>query len=592
MWRVGCCRSISTVRIQNLVQSETRLALSRYRAEHRTFCVNSQHLRMSSASPLEAEASFISESSHTPGRVHPVSHEVVASGSYATSIEPHRRFDEGDIISVAPMMEWTDRHYRFLVRLLSKRIRLYTEMVVENTLRYSPLADAYLRFHPSEHPIACQIGGSDPANLAAAARMVEAAGYDEINLNCGCPSPKVAGKGCFGAALMKDPALVRDCVAAMRAAVSIPVTVKCRLGVDALDTYEHFTAFLRIVSESGVTHFLVHARKAFLKGLDPKANRTVPPLRYHWVQRAALEFPHLRISINGGITTLEQMEQLLSLQRRGPALVFPPLPTWPNKGERGEGKEGKDERGSRPASPAADGEDCCPASSDAPAAAPLAPASTSNSYIQDARPAGERYAVEDEEAYRARMYAAWRTEKVRRAAHDAVVGRIPPEQFYEGVGQGPLVLPAGQGRGQEGTAAQAQGGEGRVRYGTREHVLDSVMIGRAAYNSSWMLSDVDRRLFGVANPGHSRREILELYCQYAEGLLQAVPEAEKGMLMHRPFELAKPLFGLFAGEYGCGKFRLALIKALTEGDKLPFREALSRACTCLPAEVLDERPPV
>ena len=179
------------------------------------------------------------------------------------------------------MMEWTTTHYRVFMRLLSRRTRLYTEMYVANTLLHSPHAAAFLRFSATEHPIALQLGGSDPDALARAARMGEDAGYDEVNLNCGCPSPRVAGKGAFGAALMFSPELVRDCCAAMSRAVSIPVTVKCRLGADGMNSYEEFASFVATVASggSGVTHFIVHARHCILKGLDPKANRTIPPLR-------------------------------------------------------------------------------------------------------------------------------------------------------------------------------------------------------------------------------------------------------------------------------------------------------------------------
>jgi tRNA-dihydrouridine synthase len=222
------------------------------------------------------------------------------------------------------MMEWTDRHWRFFLRLLSKRTVLYTEMVVDSTLKFSGKAEAYLRFNPEEHPVVCQLGGSNPEWLAEAAAWVDRAGYDGINLNCGCPSPRVAGRGAFGAALMFEPELVRDCVVAMRRALTrdIPITVKCRLGADKMDSYASFAHFLRVVSSGGCRHFIVHARKCLLKGLSPKDNRTIPPLRYHWVQRAALEFPHLQIGINGGVNSLNDAAALLLLRRSTPR---PPL---------------------------------------------------------------------------------------------------------------------------------------------------------------------------------------------------------------------------------------------------------------------------
>ncbi|KAK9861204.1 hypothetical protein WJX84_007819 [Apatococcus fuscideae] len=184
-------------------------------------------------------------------------------------------------LSVAPMMDWTDVHYRQLARLMSKHTWLYTEMVVDSTIIHNPNTDKFLWFPQEQHPIACQLGGSNPELLAKAARMVAQYGYDEINLNCGCPSDRVAGAGCFGAALMLRPETVAECAAAVNAATPTPLTIKCRLGVDSVDSYESLCNFVRVVSErSGVLHFIIHARKCLLKGLNPHQNRTIPPLRY------------------------------------------------------------------------------------------------------------------------------------------------------------------------------------------------------------------------------------------------------------------------------------------------------------------------
>ncbi|KAK2078715.1 hypothetical protein QBZ16_003555 [Prototheca wickerhamii] len=219
------------------------------------------------------------------------------------------------LLSVAPMMDWTDLHYRQLARLISRHTWLYTEMVVDKTLLHNPDHDRFLWFPPEQRPIVCQLGGSDPASLAAAARIVAAYGYDEINLNVGCPSDRVAGAGCFGAALMLRPELVAECCAAMAAAVDIPVTVKCRLGVDDRDSYDNLVRFVHTVStQSPVTHFIMHARKAHLKGLNPHQNRTVPPLRYHWVWALKRDFPHLTFSLNGGVPDLEAVEAALRAQ--------------------------------------------------------------------------------------------------------------------------------------------------------------------------------------------------------------------------------------------------------------------------------------
>jgi tRNA-dihydrouridine synthase A len=221
--------------------------------------------------------------------------------------QPHiplnRRF------TVAPMMDWSDTHCRYFWRLLSKNAVLYTEMVTTGALIHGD-RERFLRFDPSENPLALQLGGSDPAALADCARMAEDRGYSEVNLNCGCPSDRVQN-GMMGACLMAKPELVRDCVDAMRRAVSIPVTVKHRIGIDDMDDYKGLNGFVDIVAGSGCTTFIVHARKAWLKGLSPKENRDIPPLQYDHVFRLKQDFPDLEIIINGGITTLEQCQQLL-----------------------------------------------------------------------------------------------------------------------------------------------------------------------------------------------------------------------------------------------------------------------------------------
>ena len=212
-------------------------------------------------------------------------------------------------LSVAPMMQITDRHHRVLMRTMTRRTLLYTEMVTTGALlRGDP--DRFLACLPFEHPVAIQLGGDDPSSLATCARMAEEAGFDEVNLNVGCPSPRVA-KGSFGACLMKDPDRVAEAVAAMRATVAVPVTVKNRIGVDELDTYEHLAAFVGRVAEAGCDRFIVHARKAWLSGLSPKENRTIPPLRYVDVHRLKAEFPHLAVEINGGFRDLESAREQL-----------------------------------------------------------------------------------------------------------------------------------------------------------------------------------------------------------------------------------------------------------------------------------------
>jgi tRNA-dihydrouridine synthase A len=209
------------------------------------------------------------------------------------------------IFAVAPMMDWTDRHCRYFHRLLAPHARLYTEMVTAPAVLHGDRA-RLLGFDASEHPVALQLGGADPRELAAAARIGADLGYDEINLNVGCPSDRVQS-GRFGACLMREPALVADCVAAMRASVSIPVTVKCRLGVDEQDEYADLAHFVAEVSRTGCTVFVVHARKAWLEGLSPKENREVPPLNYARVYRLKEEFPGLTIVVNGGVASLDDV---------------------------------------------------------------------------------------------------------------------------------------------------------------------------------------------------------------------------------------------------------------------------------------------
>lgn len=204
-------------------------------------------------------------------------------------------------LSVAPMMDWTDRHCRFFHRLLSQRALLYTEMVTTGALLHGDVR-RLLRFNAEEHPVALQLGGSEPGDLARCARLGEQWGYNEINLNCGCPSERVQ-RGAFGACLMAEPALVADCVKAMCDAVSLPVTVKHRIGIDREERYGFVRDFVGTLSEAGCSVFLVHARNAWLQGLSPKENREVPPLRYEMAWRLKQDFPALTIVVNGGITS-------------------------------------------------------------------------------------------------------------------------------------------------------------------------------------------------------------------------------------------------------------------------------------------------
>ena len=208
-------------------------------------------------------------------------------------------------VCVAPMMDWTDRHCRYFHRLLTPASVLYTEMVTSAAVLHGN-RDRLLAFDSAEHPLALQLGGSDPDELARCAKIAQGYNFDEVNLNVGCPSGRVQ-KGRFGACLMREPDRVAACVAAMRDSVDIPVTVKTRLGVDELDSFEYFSDFVHRVAETGCTVFAVHARKAWLSGLSPKQNRELPPLRHDWVYRLKRENPGLTIILNGGVSTLDQV---------------------------------------------------------------------------------------------------------------------------------------------------------------------------------------------------------------------------------------------------------------------------------------------
>lgn len=207
------------------------------------------------------------------------------------------------------MMAWSDRHCRYFWRLLTSEALLYTEMVTTGALIHGD-RERFLHFNAEEHPVALQLGGSDPQDLAQCASWAQEWGYDEVNLNCGCPSDRVQS-GMFGACLMAQPQLVADCVAAMTAACDIPVTVKHRIGIDDMETYEELRSFVSTVAAGGCKVFIVHARKAWLQGLSPKENREIPPLNYPWVYRLKEEFPNLTIVLNGGVQSLQECHQHL-----------------------------------------------------------------------------------------------------------------------------------------------------------------------------------------------------------------------------------------------------------------------------------------
>jgi len=211
--------------------------------------------------------------------------------------------------SIAPMMQYTDMHDRYLLRLISKKVFLYTEMVTTGAILYGKCFHQ-LEFNKEEHPVAIQLGGSDIDDLVKSAKIAEDYGYDEINLNVGCPSDRVQ-KGRFGACLMLEPEHVAECLNAMQINVKVPVTIKCRLGVDHHEDYEFLYSFVNIVQDAGIEHFIIHARNGILKGLSPRQNRHIPPLKYDYVYQLKKDFPNLNITINGGIKTIDECKEHL-----------------------------------------------------------------------------------------------------------------------------------------------------------------------------------------------------------------------------------------------------------------------------------------
>lgn len=218
---------------------------------------------------------------------------------------------EKHLISVAPMMDWTDRHCRYFHRLIAPSVQLYTEMVTTGAIIFGKDRDRFLGFNEEEQPVVLQLGGSDPKDLATCAKIGADYGYNEINLNCGCPSERVQS-GAFGACLMREPELVADCIKAMQDVVDIPVTVKCRIGIDDSEDYVFLEEFVSKIADVGCKSFIIHARKAWLKGLSPKENREVPPLQYDIVERLKSDFPDLFLPVNGGIKTMEDVKQKLT----------------------------------------------------------------------------------------------------------------------------------------------------------------------------------------------------------------------------------------------------------------------------------------
>ena len=406
------------------------------------------------------------------------------------------RADDGFEISVAPMMAWTNRHYRFLARLLTRRTLLYTEMICTSTILHrSKDLEVFLGYDEIEHPIAVQLGGADPDEMREAAIICEQWGYDEIDINVGCPSDRVAGQGCFGAALMLDHGeRVKKICETVLPVLNVPFTVKCRLGADDIDKWEDFEKFVNNVQSSGVTHIIVHARKCFLSGLSPTQNRTIPPLRYDWVERIARMYPHIDFSINGGFKTLDEIEE----QR---ALRLDPSCIGVDGGEREEHK------------------------------------------IESTAGKGK-----DEES-------------------ESRAGSICAASTGDTTG-----------------SAESMSGS------TSRTLLRGVMVGRAAYQNPWVLSDVDRRIYGDENLGLTRRQVVHRYMEYGEQFI-ADDILTKNMKPKSTLRaLVKPLFFLFKGMHSGALFRRVIEEECRKVPLPSFREVVTAGLSVMCESVLDTPP--
>ncbi|KAK9818858.1 hypothetical protein WJX74_002305 [Apatococcus lobatus] len=476
------------------------------------------------------------------------------------------------LLSVAPMMDWTDVHYRQLARLMSRHTWLYTEMVVDSTLIHNPNTDKFLWFPPEQHPIVCQLGGSNPTQLAKAALMVARYGYDEINLNCGCPSDRVAGAGCFGAALMLQPETVAACAAAVNAATPTPLTIKCRLGVDSVDSYESLCRFVSIVSEkSGVTHFLIHARKCLLKGLNPHQNRTIPPLRYEWVWALKRDFPHLSFSLNGGVMGCYEAAAALrhtevtssSASDHRPSLLqddhlHPSNLTHPQNGSASD----------------PDG------SAGAPGSNSLQHEFLSNGHASINTDKHSTSGLDQhEDPHHANSSSS---------GHAGLgVSQTSAARDLQQADDGPAVHPAGGDGCGAHSRFSTRGGSGS------EGGLHGVMIGRAAYNNPWeCLSDADRAVFGASsNPAQSRRQVLRDYCKYADSVIGkwAKGPESKGHVSPNVRAVAKPLLGMFMGQRGSRRWKQAMDEAFRR-NPATLTQLLDETLHHIPEDVLDAPP--
>jgi tRNA dihydrouridine synthase A len=446
-------------------------------------------------------------------------------------------------LSIAPMMEFTDKHFRFLMRLLTKEAQLYTEMLVDQTLWYQrDHLEWFLATSKCESPVAVQLGGSDPESMAQAAILCsQYGGFNEININCGCPSSKCAKGGaegrCFGARLMLAPDKVAAVCKAIMRVTQVPVTVKCRIGADT-ESWKELCHFIHTVAQTGVKHFIIHARKCILGGLSPAQNRQVPPLRYERVYQLMHQFPDLKFSINGGIKTYDEIDDHLNGTWRKHPDATPAI------------EEGEDKCHCEAAFAA--GSSANSGSSNAATAANNKSSSSSNG--GDGNSGGSSSSsdghVEKQEKVEGQQPPAKKVKftmqmeapkaKVgsRAAAKVAAIAAIAPGPESADV-RGPLEMATGQG-------------------------VYGVMVGRLAYQDTFMLRNVDSRIFGKEDQGFSRREIIDRYLTYAEGEQErwGVTKQKGSSQYCAPSRaLVKPLLGLFTGEPRCKQLKNKLVQA-------------------------------
>jgi len=480
--------------------------------------------------------------------LHPISAPLTKSQVTELATLPTssgRANQDGFEVSVAPMMAWTTRHYRFMARMLSKRTLLYTEMICTATIlhRQDDL-DNFLGYDEIEHPIAIQLGGADPEDMKKACIIAEQWGYDEIDINVGCPSDKVAGQGCFGASLMLDHGeRVREVVKAVLPVVNIPVTIKCRLGADDVDKYEDLVQFVENLSEAGVTHFIVHARKCLLNGFTPTQNRTIPPLRYDWVHKIARAYPHLEFSINGGFKTMEQI-----LEQRNTLRTETTMAT--NKDPAMQVKE----------------EDATNETKTATAETKGTKETQGTKETKETKGTTQGGDVKENE------------EKT-----------IAPNPSNPSNPSNPADSTLkNSANSQHPTTTMVSTPLGDV---LEKPLLRGVMVGRAAYQTPWLLSTMDENIYGDTNQNFTRREIMHRYIVYGEKYMNDEALMKNSTNVKSCIRsLLKPVFWMFKGLHNGGAFRRTIELETNSKPTPTFREIVEKAMSILSPWVLDARP--